>query len=66
MKLMVVLILCFSIFGCSPKVEEIILYKYLIDRGNHENNDSTISIHLTINTYEDFFGGRESIFSFKR
>lgn len=66
MKLLVVPFLLFSLISCSPKVEEIILCKYLIDRSYHENNDSTIRILITINTYEDFFGGRESIFSFKR
>ncbi len=66
MKCFLIIFFGFLINSCSPKVEEIILYKYFINHDRYENEDSTITIHLTVNTYDDFFGGRESIFSFKR
>ncbi len=53
------------LYSCSPTTEKITIHKYFKCQGM-DNEDSTIFIHLEVNTYKDFFKGRESIFSFKR
>lgn len=69
-RIKLLLIFCFMLCfaSCNEKVEEITIYKYFIYRNfnGHGNNDSTVSIRIIVNTYKDFFKGRESIFSFKR
>lgn len=69
LKAICILLITFSVFGCSPKVDKV-SYQDAFKKWNWTKNineiDSSASMSIYFNTYRGLFEGRESFLSFKK